>query len=790
MYLSLKHQVLALLLALITLGSCTEKKESLKAFHLSDVELLDSPFKDAMNADMKYILAMDMDRLLAPYLKEAGLPPKADNYTNWENTGLDGHIGGHYISALSKMYAATGDAQMLERLQYMLSELKRAQDANGDGYLSGVPNGKAIWAEIKGGNIDAGSFSLNKRWVPLYNIHKIYAGLYDAYLYTGNEQAKDMLIQLTDWAIDLVSNLSEDQIQDMLRSEHGGLNEVFAHVAALTKEDKYLQLAEKFSQKSIVEPLAKHEDHLTGMHANTQIPKIIGFKQVAEVNGNDAWHDAADFFWHNVVNHRSVCIGGNSVREHFHPIDDYSSMIESEQGPETCNTYNMLKLTRQLFLSNPNSEYMDYYERALYNHILSTEDPEDGGFVYFTSMRPGHYRIYSQPETSFWCCVGSGLENHTQYGDLIYAHTDHDLYVNLFIPSVLNWEEKGITLTQETYFPFTEKTTLTINAAQKTKYNLYIRYPKWVNNGTLNASVNGHIQKVKQNDNSYFCITRTWKDGDQVEITLPMHTTTEQLPDGENYHAFLHGPIVLAASMGTEHQGGLLADDSRGGHIAADIKYPLQEMPTLIASTNELANLAKPIAGEPLSFELENVQPASYQHLQLVPFFQLHKTRYAIYFKSATPEEYEAEKEAIAQAEAEKKALEEATIDAVYPGEQQPESDHFIKSEKSNAGVNQGKHWRDASGWFSYELRYNNQTASHLRIMYFAGDDNRHFTLWVNNSKIADISLSRKEGNGFYTVDYTIPAAILEKAKGKLIVKFEAQPHSVAGGIYEVRLMK
>lgn len=780
----------AILLISLSVACKREEVKSLEPFHLSEVRLLDSPFKEAMKADADYMLQLDVDRLLAPYLKEAGLEPRGENYTNWENTGLDGHIGGHYLSALAKMYAATGDERMLERLTYMLNELQRAQDANGNGYLSGVPQGKKMWEEVREGKIEAGSFSLNKKWVPLYNIHKIYAGLCDAWIYAHSEQAKEMLIKLSDWAITLVQNLNEEQLQDMLRSEHGGLNEVFAELSHITGENKYLLLAERFSQRAILDPLVLHEDQLTGMHANTQIPKIIGFKRVAMINANEDWNKAADFFWHKVVEERSVSIGGNSVREHFHPTDDYSSMIESEQGPETCNTYNMLKLTKQLFLTNPMSEYMDYYERALYNHILSTEDPVNGGFVYFTPMRPGHYRVYSQPETSFWCCVGSGLENHTQYGDLIYAHTTNDIFVNLFIPSALSWEEKGVKLTQETNFPFDETTTLIINTAKKSKFNLKIRKPKWITNNDLLLKVNGTTHRVNAEENGYVSIGRTWEDGDKVEITLPMTTSVEQLPDGANYYSFLHGPIVLAMNCGNENQDGLLADDSRGGHIASGEKYPLNQLPTLISSSDSLLKLIHLIDLKSLKFELASNHSSDSVKYVLQAFFQLHKTRYAIYFKCNSPLEFEAAQEQLAQEQMAQKILDEATIDVVFPGEQQPESDHFILSENSNTGIHRGKHWRDASGWFSYQLKNSNNEARRLRVMYFAGDENRSFSLLVNQEKIADIQLEKQDGDDFYTVDYELPSNLVNQSKNSLEVKFQASKNSVAGGIYEVRLMK
>ena len=515
-------------------------------FPLQNVKLLDSPFLQAQQTDLHYILALNPDRLLAPFLREAGLTPKAPSYTNWENTGLDGHIGGHYISALSMMYAATGDTAVYNRLNYMLDELHRAQQAVGTGFIGGTPGSLQLWKEIKTGNIRAGGFDLNGKWVPLYNIHKTYAGLRDAYLYAGSELARQMLIDFTDWMIDITSGLSDEQMQDMLRSEHGGLNETFADVAEITGDKKYLELARRFSHKIILDPLIKDEDRLTGMHANTQIPKVIGYKRVAELSQNDKdwnhaaeWDHAARFFWNTVVNHRSVCIGGNSVREHFHPTDNFTSMLNDVQGPETCNTYNMLRLTKMLYQNSqnpynanePDPNYVNYYERALYNHILASQEPDKGGFVYFTPMRPGHYRVYSQPETSMWCCVGSGLENHTKYGEFIYAHQKDTLYVNLFIPSQLTWKEQGLTLTQETRFPDDGKVTLRIDEAPKKQQTLAIRMPEWANQSkSYYVKINGKRKVIITGKGSHYLhFSRKWKKGDVVTFNLPMRVSVEQI---------------------------------------------------------------------------------------------------------------------------------------------------------------------------------------------------------------------------------------------------------------------
>ena len=592
--------ILALIIS-ISIGKA-QTNHQVSYFSLQDVKLLSSPFLQAQQTDLHYILALDPDRLSAPFLREAGLTSKAPSYTNWENTGLDGHIGGHYLSALSMMYAATGDTAIYHRLNYMLNELHRAQQAVGTGFIGGTPGSLQLWKEIKAGDIRAGGFSLNGKWVPLYNIHKTYAGLRDAYLYAHSDLARQMLIDLTDWMIDITSGLSDNQMQDMLRSEHGGLNETFADVAEITGDKKYLKLARRFSHKVILDPLIKNEDRLNGMHANTQIPKVIGYKRVAEVSKDDKdwnhaaeWDHAARFFWNTVVNHRSVCIGGNSVREHFHPSDNFTSMLNDVQGPETCNTYNMLRLTKMLYQNSgdvdnsnkPDPRYVDYYERALYNHILSSQEPDKGGFVYFTPMRPGHYRVYSQPETSMWCCVGSGLENHTKYGEFIYAHRQDTLYVNLFIPSQLNWKEQGVTLTQETLFPDDGKVTLRIDKASKKKLTLMIRIPGWAGSSKDYAiTINGQKKKyaIRPGVSTYLPIHRKWKKGDVITFNLPMEVSLEQIPDKKDYYAFLYGPIVLAASTGTEHLDGIYADDSRGGHIAHGKQIPLQEVPMLIGN--------------------------------------------------------------------------------------------------------------------------------------------------------------------------------------------------------------
>lgn len=711
--------------------------QKIKTFPVSEVRLTTGVFKNAESLDKCYLLGLNPDRLLAPYMKEAGLLPKAENYPNWENTGLDGHIGGHYLSALSYMYASTGDAEIKARLDYFLSEMKRCQDASGNGYLCGVPGGKAIWKEIKDGKINANPFGLNNRWVPLYNIHKTYAGLRDAYVVAGQEDAKDMLIALTDWMMELVSGLNDEQIQDMLRSEHGGLNEIFADVYGITGDEKYLELAKRFSHRVVLDPLLEKKDALTGMHANTQIPKVIGFKRIADLGSNKDWSEASEFFWNTVVNNRSVSIGGNSVREHFHKSNDFSSMMTSEQGPETCNTYNMLRLTKMLYQTSANTSYMDYYERALFNHILSSQNPVQGGLVYFTPMRSGHYRVYSQPQNCFWCCVGSGMENHAKYGEMIYALRDKELIINLFIASELNWKETGMVFTQKTSFPEMESTKVVVNTSKTKKMKISFRCPEWIDKDRVAFMVNGKKVEAVLN-NGYYTLDRKWNDGDEIEMSLPMNLRAVQLPDKSSYYSFMYGPIVLAADLGKERLDGQFADDSRGGHIASGPQLPLQGFPVIVGDENNIVSNIKKESSDKLEFRLYGTYPSRYEGMTLKPFYKTHECRYMIYWEVVSGEELKKRQEELTKAEEQRIKLEKITADMVACGEQQPESDHFIEMENSVIGSEQGTPWRETRGWFSYKMKSNGKPVNAIMVKTF-WDSSRNAVLYVNGTKVGDI---------------------------------------------------
>ena len=764
----------------------------LQAFPLAAVQLLDSPFLAAQQTDKAYLLALDPDRLLVPYLVDAGLPTATERYPNWEDTGLDGHMGGHYLSALALMCAATGDAQVQQRLTYVVDQLARCQRQNGNGYVGGVPGGQAMWADVKAGRIQVGGFELNKKWVPLYNIHKTYAGLRDAYLYAGSAPACTVLIGLVDWMLDLTAGLTDAQIQQMLLSEHGGLNEVFADVAQLTHDPKYLRLAQRFSQRSTLAPLLAGQDVLTGQHANTQIPKVIGFKRVAEVGGDTTWARAANFFWQTVVHKRTVSIGGNSVSEHFNPVGNFQPMLESREGPETCNTYNMLKLSKQLYFTSGATRYLDYYERAMYNHILSSQHPgPEGGFVYFTPIRPQHYRVYSQPQQGFWCCVGSGLENHSKYGELVYAHRkDNDLLVNLFVPSRLRWPEGGLVLEQATRLPYEEQSTLRLTLKKPRQLTLRVRRPAWVRPAEFKLWVNGQpVPTDTTAQAGYATISRKWRTGDVLTVALPQHTRVEYLPDHSPWVSFVRGPVVLAARTDTTGLTGLRADASRMGHVARGPLMPIDNTPVLVASSAaELVAGLQPVSGKPLTFSVASLAEAGSGQTELVPFYQVHDARYTLYWPVSTAGELAARKETLHRDDAARRALAARTVDQVSPGEQQPESDHGFAGEQTQAGTFRDRHWRDAAHWFSYRLQNPKREAKTLRLTYFGGDRSRYFTILINGQPLTEVKLDGSQGDSFYEADYALPGTL--RTASVLTVKFAAAPGSMAGGIYDVRLLK
>ncbi|HJS16579.1 MAG TPA: beta-L-arabinofuranosidase domain-containing protein [Rheinheimera sp.] len=774
--------LLAVFLIFSVYLQATETQE-LATVPLSSVRLTDGPFLHSEQTNLKYLLALDANKLLAPLRREAGIENKVESYGNWENTGLDGHMLGHYLTALAFMFSATANEQIKARLDYSLTELQKIQQAQ-QGYLGGVPGSKALWQQIRQGQIEADLFSLNKHWVPFYNIHKTFAGLRDIYLHTGDMRAKTLLLNYGNWLKNLVKNLSPQQIQQMLLTEHGGMNEVLADMAVIFDDNSYMALAKDFTELRILEPLLKGEDKLTGLHANTQIPKVVGIARIAELSGDKNWLKAAEYFWSLVVEQRTVAIGGNSVREHFHPKDDFNPMLNEVEGPETCNTYNMLKLSMLLYRQTGQSKYLDYYERGLWNHILASQHPEHGGFVYFTPMRPQHYRVYSKVDQGMWCCVGSGIESHSKHGEFIYSLDKNALQVNLWIASSISTPE--IKLHQQTLFPDENSTELVFDAASQ--LNLQLRYPSWA--GAVKVWRNGQAVQLTAKAGEHIVLAGPWQQGDRVKLELPMQLSLDPMPAKPDYHAVLYGPIVLASRSTPFKNESLnfVGDDSRMGHIASGPTCPVSAAPLYIGDTKNFLASLKRLPNQPLGFSTG--QGFLQGKPELIPFFRLHDSRYQIYFQHTSLEGWQQQKALQEQQDKAAALLEQQTLDKVYPGEQQPESDHFYQGEQSEAGINLGRHWRHSKSWFSYQLSHKGQQNLTLRLEYFGLDGGRAFEVWLDDKKLTDVELKSGLGPDWYQVDYPIPNNLLPKNAAHFRVKFVAKPGSIAGGLYQVRLLK
>ncbi|NRG42924.1 glycoside hydrolase family 127 protein [Rathayibacter sp. VKM Ac-2835] len=687
---------------------------TVRRFPLRSVRLLPSAFADAQATGLRYLLALDPDRLLAPFLREAGLPA-AEGYGNWESDGLDGHVGGHALSASALMLAATGDQAARERMETLLDGFERAQDAVGTGYLGGVPGGRALGEELARGEVDADLFTLNGRWVPLYNLHKTLSGLLDAASSGGSERALAMAVRFADWWLGVSAGLDDEAFEAMLHAEFGGMNEAFAdlaeQVAAADPERAaaYRAEAARFSHRALLDPLLEHRDVLDGLHANTQIPKAVGYARL----GGELL-PAARFFWEQVTRERTVAIGGNSVREHFHRSSDFTPMILDREGPETCNTANMIELSGVLFEASGDERYLDYVERAQYNHLLSSQHP-DGGFVYFTPLRPAHYRVYSAPHEGMWCCVGTGLENHARYGELIYAligddvragddaHDGDDLLIALYLPSTLDSPEHGLRARIDTAFPHADDATITVHLERPGA--VLLRRPAWAESMTVTvdgaaldtAAVDGVVRTAVLAPGRH-----------EIRVGFSLAFRAEPLPDGSAWSAFSYGPVVLAARTDGADLDGLIADGRRMAHVAAGPLRDLAATPVVTGGVGAVALLDRATLTAELTTDAGPVR--------LEPFAGLHDSRYTLYWPTGSDAAARRVELAALDREADASA---AVIDSVTAGEQQPESDHAFVGHRSRAGGADGRHWRSAEGpdgWFGYTLVDPEQRAAVLRV--------------------------------------------------------------------------
>lgn len=741
------------------------------SYSLSDVRLLEgSPFYHAMQKDKEWLLALEPDRLLSGFRSEAGLQPKAPKYGGWESQGVAGQSSGHYLSACAMMYAATRDTALLNRVNYMIDELRTCQQANGNGYVAAIPGGKKIFAEIKKGEIYSKGFDLNGGWVPWYNIHKTCAGLIDAYRLTGNETAKNILVDLADWAIDIHKNLSYDQMQQILRCEPGGINESFAEVYALTGDLKYLALARRFNDDALLTPLAQQKDHLAGLHANTQIPKVIGVARQYELGRQKKDEAIVRFFWNTVVNNHSYANGGNSEAEHFGMVHHIANRL-SNKTTETCNTYNMLKLTHQVFNWQPDALYADYYEHALYNHILGSQDPATGMVSYFTPLAPGYKKSFSTPFESFWCCVGTGLENHSRYGEFIYSKSANGgVFVNLFIPSVL--EDKSLGLKMEMQSQLTagkDGISITLQLHQQKRFPLYIRIPAWARDAAV--WVNGKKYPLQKNiTGSYMKLQRKWKSGDVIRCNFPMSLQIAATPDDKDLHTLTYGPFLLSSKLKPRF--------SLGKDAVPVIVSNEKEPSVWLSKMQDGMRFVTKEAGVPAPLEFQ-------------PFYKEIHEPYQVYFRLFSEAEWGTIKDSYFDS-GRQAALEKAnTVDDIQLGEMQPERDHDFAGSQPEAGEIRNNKYRktEPGGWFSFKLKVAPGERQKLVLTYPGGVSNESgFDIYIDNKLLASDAVHWFDGNSVDKV-YPLPGELLS-GKQVIVVALKAKPGKIAGELIRARIIK
>jgi DUF1680 family protein len=605
----------------------------IEPFPMKQVRLRPGLFRTAQETNLHYLNMLPNERLVHMFRVTAGLGPiygsGPESLAGWESPDceLRGHLaGGHYLSACALMYAGTQDEAIREKGNELVAMLAECQQP--DGYLGAYPT--SFYDRLR---------EQKPVWAPFYTYHKIIAGMLDMYVHTGNRQALGCAEKMADWAGNWSSGISDDLWQKILMIEQGGMNEVMFNLYAVTGNPKYRELGFRFEQKAFFDPLAQREDKLDGLHANTNIPKVIGAARGYELTGDERYHTIASYFYGEVVGHHTYATGGTSNDEHWSGADQISKHL-GPAAEECCCSYNMMKLGRHIHGWTADAKVMDYYERLLYNVRLGTQN-WDGMLMYYVSLKPGLYKTFNKPfgtpdtqEGGLWCCTGTGIEEYSKLNDSIYSHNAHSLYVNLFVPSELAWPRQRLRVVQETEFPREQGTTLTLHPESPVKLALRVRIPYWATKDVA-IRVNGEPQTITATPSTYVAIDREWKDGDRVEVSLPMHLHAAPTPDDPSVQAMMYGPLVLAGRMGKDGltQNAILGPSGPRTMVnpddVADGKNSLT-MPVLPeAATGDTGWMKATDEGDSLQFKTQGLS----QELAVSPLYQILDERYTVYFK-------------------------------------------------------------------------------------------------------------------------------------------------------------
>jgi DUF1680 family protein len=774
---------------------------------LDRVRLSGGPLKVAQDVTAKYLLSLEPDKMLAYYRVRAGLPQKAEPYPGWDGGGrnLTGHIAGHHLSAVSLMYLATGDKRFKDRADYMIRELKVVQDKNRDGYLGALEGGREAFAKVSKGDIRSGGFDLNGLWSPWYTLHKTFAGLRDAYRHAGNHTALEMSVKYATWAESVVAPLTDVQVQKMLDTEHGGMNEVLADLYADTGDKRWLKLSYRFEHHAFTDPLKRHQDNLSGKHGNCQIPKLVGSAARYGYAGDSGDILSSSFFWDRVAQHHSYATGGHGLSEYFGPPDQLAARVDG-RACESCNVYNMLKLTRRLFSLRPDANYADFHERALFNHVLASIDPANGATSYMVPVGRGEQQEYQDMLKSFTCCVGTGMENHALHGYGIYYESPDTLWVNLYAPSVAQFTTADVKLTMETGFPDGDDAKMTLALPSPKEFTLAVRRPVWAGdaftirvNGTPieqpplaslrdpNAGGRGGAPGMEARQASpYVELKRVWRKGDTVELTMPKSLWLNPTPDDRTVAAIMWGPLVLAGDDGPR----------REGRRNAPAPPPV---PVLVVDERPLSAWVAARGTQPGDFKAQNVarvlgQPDSAGDVTLAPFYRTQERSYSVYFDVLTQADFDARGTAMAAERERAYRLDAATVAFVQPGETQPEHDYNYQSDPLDrqAGRTGGRGSRAGAGWFSFDLPVDEKTPMALIVTYFnevglpalLAD----FDILVDGTKVGSYT-PNQTASGFYPAQYAVPITLVS-GKTKVTVRFQAVGLSRIVPVCGVRMVR
>ncbi len=740
---------------------------TVRPFNLDEVRLLPSHEYREMEADKRYLLSLSTQRLLRNFRVTAGLPAPGKPLGGWEAPTCEvrGHFVGHFMSACALMYNSTGDPRLKERGEEIVKGLAQCQRAMGTGYLSAFPvsyfdrldSGKQVWA-------------------PYYTIHKIMQGLLDMYQLCGDKLALQVDQKMADYFWNRDRGYSYKKMQMILQTEFGGMQDTLIHLYEVTHKPEDYKLAFMFQKHVFDGPLKLKHDDLTNIHANTHIPQALGAARRYELTGDTAYRTLVSYFWQRVADHRSYATGGSNLGEFWGPPNKLAYTLAAN-NQETCTTYNILKVTRDLFEWDPKPSYADFYERAYFNGILPAQNPKTGMMIYYTPLAAGFTKNFGTPNNTFWCCYGTGVESFAKLSDSIYFHNRSELYVNLYVPSVLNWHDKGLILKQETEFPKSHDSRFHLQLKAPAHLTLQFHIPYWAGAGR-EVAVNGKPVGTNMKTSSFYTITRTWHNGDTIDVRLPMYLHLSPMPDNSDMNAIMYGPLVLGGILQSSVQSGIIPGLGQPHSV-------LHGAETLDCVRQDILNHIKPVANEPLHFETVGFK----KNYSLVPLYDIiHQVSTVYWYATGGDTSYQQRESETAQ---QNRALVARIQDYVLPGNSQSEALHGVQSSSSGTGNFAGTTWRDADGgWFSYQLATKGAKSASLLCSYWGSDSgNRTFDILVNGTKIATQTLQNDDPTKFFTVTYVIPPALLNSGD-TVRVEFRAAAGKVAGGLFGVALLK